>query len=95
MFALHEPHIRAVLRQHPEGLTTRQIMEHLPRIKKSQTLRNILERRMPDAYIDRWAAPVRGQYQAVWCVVTPPRHCPYPTERYAPETRWVGERAAA
>ena len=44
---------------------------------------------MPVAYIDRWVDPVRGQWRAVWCVVVPPEHCPYPTDRFKPETRWV------
>jgi hypothetical protein len=44
---------------------------------------------MPDVYIDRWIAGPRGQYEAVWVAVKVPAHCPYPTDRYKPETRWA------
>lgn len=91
----HLPDIRAVLRACPEGLTVNQMRPHLPKIRKPNTIRKCLDR-MPDAYIDRWVLNPgkRGQYEAVWCVVVPPPHCPYPTERYngtahAVETRWA------
>lgn len=86
----HAPDIRKTLVEHPDGLTVTRIHRRLPHITKAETLCKALER-MPDAYIDRWADPVRGQYQAVWRVVVPPAHCPYPSERYKPETRWVGK----
>lgn len=77
----HAPEIRDLLRESPDGLTCSEIKQRLPKISSDDTIRNCLER-MPDAYIDRWADPVRGQWQAVWCVVVPPEDCPYPTERF-------------
>lgn len=91
----HAPDIRRVLVENPDGLTISRIHRRLPDITHAETVRNALER-MPDAYIDRWTTPIRGQYQAVWRVVVPPRHCPYPTDRYKPETRWAtGHQPAA
>ena len=86
----HHPEIRAVLRLHPDGLTTNDVAELCERVSGAEVARRSLES-MPDAYIDRWVAKrgARGQWQAVWCVVVPPPHCPYPTERFKPETRWV------
>lgn len=73
----HHPAVRALLRQHPDGLTATQIMQALPHISDSYVLRKCLEA-MPDAYIDRWGGPKRGQFYAVWCVVVPPENCPKP-----------------
>jgi len=74
----HAPAIRQTLMDNPDGLTVRRIHRRLPQISDADTIRKALER-MPDAYIDRWTTPVRGQYQAVWRVVVPPENCPYPT----------------
>lgn len=83
----HHPEIRELLRRHPEGLTTQDIAANLERISGAAAARRALES-MPDAYIDRWIKPARGgHYNAVWCVVTPPPHCPYPTDMFAPKTR--------
>ena len=86
----HHPAIRELLRQHPDGLTVAQIMASLPQISQVTVATKCLVA-MPDAYVDRWADPVRGQWQAVWCVVVPPADCPHPdsTEMRA-RTRWVG-----
>lgn len=84
----HHPAIRQLLRNNPDGMTQAQIMQSLPDVSRDAVLRRCLEN-MPDAYIDRWVDPVRGQWQSVWCVVIPPAHCPYPTDRFKPETRWV------
>lgn len=92
----HMPKIRELLRQHPDGLTTTDIAARVPGVATARTARKALTA-MPDAYIDRWAKKpnTRGQFMAVWCVVTPPPHCPYPTERFnIPQhgkitTRWA------
>lgn len=84
----HAPEVRRLLRAHDEGLTVSEIMKMMPAISRPVSARRVLEN-MPDAYIDRWVLPKRGQWQAVWCIVTPPPHCPYPTERFHPETRWA------
>ena len=67
--------VRKVLRDSEDGLTAKQITEAVGVDK--DPLSRILQL-MPDAYIDRWSGPVRGQYSAVWCVVIPPENCPHP-----------------
>lgn len=91
----HAPAVRVYLRNHPEGATLREMMQHVESLHKvsDHTLRNVLGS-MPDAYVDRWADPKRGQYQAIWCVVIAPPHCPYPTDRFGPETQWVDKHKA-
>jgi hypothetical protein len=68
--------VRKVLRDSEDGLTAKQITEAVGVDK--DPLSRILQT-MPDAYIDRWVGPNRGQYSAVWCVVVPPENCPRPT----------------
>ena len=68
--------VRKVLRDSEDGLTVKQIMD-LSQVH-TDSLSRILQT-MPDAYIDRWQGPTRGQYSAVWCVVVPPENCPRPT----------------
>jgi hypothetical protein len=68
--------VRKVLRESADGLTVKQITEAVGVDK--DPLSRILAT-MPDAYIDRWSGPTRGQYSAVWCVVVPPENCPRPT----------------
>lgn len=78
------PVIRGYLRKNTNGATLHEIAERNGLARKS--VRNALMG-MPDAYIDRWAYPVRGQYQAVWCVVVPPPNCPHPDDRHV-HTNW-------
>lgn len=68
--------VRKVLRDNADGLTAKQITVQVQ--VDNDSLSRILEA-MPDAYIDRWSGPTRGQYSAVWCVVVPPENCPRPT----------------
>jgi hypothetical protein len=68
--------IRHVLRDTEDGLTVKEITD-LTKVD-ADSLSRILQT-MPDAYIDRWTGPTRGQYSAVWCVVVPPENCPRPT----------------
>ncbi len=91
----HAPALRSYLRDHPEGATIAQMQKDVESLAKvnDHTLRNALGS-MPDVYIDRWADPKRGQYQAVWCVIVPPPDCPYPTNRFRPETTWIKKNAA-
>jgi hypothetical protein len=69
--------VRKVLRDSADGLTVKQIMD-LSQVH-TDSLSRILQT-MPDAYIDRWSGPTKGQYSAVWCVVVPPENCPHPTK---------------
>lgn len=82
----HHPNIRALLRQHPEGMTCNDIGAAVG--ARYSTIRRAMEA-MPDAYIDRWVRDPksRGQFSAVWCVVIPPRNCPHPTDRTNAEIR--------
>lgn len=61
-----------------DGLTTKQLQYRLE--VDQRTLCKSLKS-MPDAYIDRWTGPHRGQWAAVWCVVNVPEDCPKPDEK--------------
>ena len=61
-----------------DGLTTRQLQFRTD--IEQRTLCKALKS-MPDAYIDRWTGPHRGQWAAVWCVVEVPEDCPKPDEK--------------
>jgi len=91
----HAPTVRAYLRQHLEGVTINELIQNVESLShvNDHTLRNVLGS-MPDVYIDRWADPKRGQYQAVWSIVIPPADCPYPTDRNRPESRWIDKHSA-
>lgn len=67
--------VRVALRGVPDGMTLEEISALLNRPESN--VRKVLKA-MPDAYIDRWETAPRGQYKAVWCVVTPPNDCPRP-----------------
>ena len=75
-YASHE--VRAVLKENPDGLTMKQIMNKFPDRTESNIRRTL--KMLPDAYIDRWEAAPRKTYKAVWCVVIPPEDCPHPTK---------------
>lgn len=70
--------LRAILRGHPEGLSTPALAAMTSR--KNNNVRNTLMR-MPDVYIDRWLPTTQKSYSAVWCIVTPPDDCPHPTRQ--------------
>ena len=71
--------VRALLREHSDGLTVTELSE------KTGVHVNSIQRcvkEMPDAYIDRWDTKSRGRYlSAVWCVVVPPENCPKPNRK--------------
>jgi len=58
-----------------DGMTTRQLSALV-----DSGMRDITRslKTMPDAYVDRWTGPERGQWAAVWCVVDVPEDCPKP-----------------
>lgn len=85
----HAPEIRELLQAHPAGMTIKEIQAKMEKQVKDSTIRRVLDERMPDVYIDRWIRGPRGQYVSVWIAIEVPPHCPYPTERFKPETRWV------
>lgn len=92
----HTPKIRELLRANPNGLTAKQICAAIDEISKPKVARSAMTK-MPDVYVDRWILEPdsRGQYQAVYMAVIPPKDCPHPKDRY-PEvckTRWVDVRS--
>lgn len=71
--------VRAVLRQHPDGLTSTQLHSLIE--APEGRMRAVLQS-MPDAYIDRWSTRGSKKYlSAVWCVVVPPENCPKPERK--------------
>ena len=72
------PEIRALLREHEDGMTVDELALIL-RVEKENAVRTALKQ-MPDTYIDRWRKPRMGTYTAVWCVVVPPPNCPKPSD---------------
>ena len=66
--------IRALLQQHPDGLTVPEIGKLM---KKRPSLIRQSIHRMPDAYIDRWVAGTT-KWVSVWCLNPLPPHAPKP-----------------
>ena len=73
-----------------DGLTTRQLQFRTE--IEQRTICKALKS-MPDAYIDRWTGPHRGQWAAVWCVVEVPEDCPKPDEKNMEATQVQTQRA--
>jgi len=73
-----------------DGLTTRQLQFRTE--IEQRTICKALKS-MPDAYIDRWTGPHRGQWAAVWCVVEVPEDCPKPDEKNMEATQAQTQRA--
>ena len=67
--------LRAVLLDHPDGLTAREAGDAagVPRVSAIQALQ-----RMPDVYIDRYMTRPKLPPTAVWVAVAIPPHCPHP-----------------
>jgi len=76
----NHPVIRAILREHTDGLTIKQLVNLIP---ATQGPTRTALKNMPDAYIDRWvkADASKSKYEAVWAVVVPPEDCPRPTTK--------------
>ena len=77
--------IRDLLLQAEDGMTANEIAARLDADP------NAIRRAIPDmygVYIDRWTAPKRGQYAAVYMCIDVPSNAPHPTERYLPQTTW-------
>ena len=73
-----------------DGLTTRQLQFRTE--IEQRTICKALKS-MPDAYIDRWTGPHRGQWAAVWCVVEVPEDCPKPDEKNMEASQIQTQRA--
>lgn len=77
------PQVRRLLRDFPDGMTAKQLAEHIFQNGEKQACVNKSLSSMPDAYIDRYvqAAPSgKSKFAAVWCVVEVPENCPHPEE---------------
>jgi len=78
-YAPKPPVIRALLREHSDGLSVRGIC--LQTGIDDRVVRACLKK-MADAYIDRWViGRMRRPHEAIWCVVEVPANCPKPTKR--------------
>lgn len=77
------PELRKILREHPDGLTVRQILGHMLEDHNTETMNTALNN-MPDTYIDRWvvSSSRNNAMAAVWVAVHVPENCPHPTGRY-------------
>lgn len=67
--------IRALMREHPEGMTLKHINELVD--GKAHSIYRAIKR-MPDAYCSHWIDPVGEKQQAVYKVVVVPADCPQP-----------------
>lgn len=91
MKPVRQQRVRALLHQHPLGLTPLKIAEITG--MHPANVRTAL-RAMPDVYVDRWIKGKRGQYEKVWCAVYVPENCPHPRDkkfkggRGKPSTKW-------
>ena len=70
----YQPQIRALLKAHPDGLST---LEIAARVSRNDNAVFKVLKRMPDVYIDRWGNK-NHQYAAIWCAVRVPDDCPHP-----------------
>jgi len=79
MMPPNHPNIRRLLRRHQDGMTVKEVAEHLNRPPDS--IYNAIKA-MPDSYIDRWTKAQRqAPAEAIWCVIVPPKNCPKPNAR--------------
>ncbi len=71
--------LRAVLLDHPDGLTAREAGDAagVPRVSAIQALQ-----RMPDVYIDRYMTRPKLPPAAVWVAVAIPPNCPKPPIKF-------------
>ena len=68
--------IRDLLLASEDGMTVNEIADHFGATPKTicKTLKTVF-----GVYIDRWAAPNRGQYAAVYACIETPENAPHPT----------------
>ena len=69
--------IRALLKQHPDGLMVSEIAKQL-NLQHRATAYAL--KAMLDTYIDRWVKLKSSPLAAVWCVIEVPEDCPRPEE---------------
>lgn len=77
----NHPAIRNVLKNNPDGLTTKQI--HSSTNIGKESIRVALKA-MPDVYIDRWLGAKQGAREEavwIWCPLEVPEDCPKPERK--------------
>jgi hypothetical protein len=74
-----EDAIRVLLNQHPDGLSTQEVIKALG-IPEGSARRYLAS--MADVYVDRWDKPEQGAGAPfpIHCAVPIPRDCPSPSE---------------
>jgi predicted transcriptional regulator len=93
MTPVRQKRIRTLLREHPGGMTPKEIAGitglHISNVRTAL-------RSMPDVYVDRWRMGGRGQFEKVWVAVHVPQDCPHPKDRLKwgtnykkPKTQWI------
>jgi transcription initiation factor IIE alpha subunit len=86
---VRQARIREVLKNHPDGLSSKEIAQLTGLV--SNDVRTVL-RAMPDVYVDRWAPTGNTKHlHKVWMVAQIPENCPHPKERKFPnpyKTEW-------
>jgi hypothetical protein len=76
----NHPKIRALLREHEDGLSINNIASMLD-IEPNSVMGAL--KMMPDVYIDRWQTSRTSRIPfAVWIAVVPPPDCPKPKPEY-------------
>ena len=76
----NHPAIRALLRQHEDGLSANNIAELL-NISTNSVMGALTK--MPDVYIDRWQTTRTSRIPfSIWIAVVPPPNCPKPEPEY-------------
>lgn len=76
----NHPAIRALLRQHEDGLSANNIAELL-NISTNSAMGALTK--MPDVYIDRWQTTRTSRIPfSIWIAVIPPPNCPKPEPEY-------------
>ncbi len=76
----NHPKIRALLREHEDGLSINSIAAALN--LEADSVQGALNK-MPDVYIDRWQTSRTSRIPfSVWIAVVPPPDCPKPKPEY-------------
>jgi hypothetical protein len=76
----NHPKIRALLREHEDGLSINSIAAALN--LEANSVQGALDK-MPDVYIDRWQTSRTSRIPfSVWIAVVPPPDCPKPQPEY-------------
>lgn len=74
--------IRALLLQHPDGLTVPEMLRHLPDVHLASVHSRLHSNSMADVYVDRWVpSTAAGGYSPVFVAVPIPADAPKPDRK--------------